>query len=78
VPIMFRLAGPDIEYITKHSECKAIVVEAPFVELIDSIKDKLPIPEGNYIISETVQCLTVMWDMKIFWQNPRPMSPMLW
>ena len=49
VPIMFRLAGPDIEYITNHSECKAIVVEAPFVELIDSIKDKLPIPEGNYI-----------------------------
>ncbi|MBW2111742.1 MAG: AMP-binding protein [Deltaproteobacteria bacterium] len=49
VPIMFRLAGPDIEYITNHSECKAIVVEAPFVELIDGIRDKLPIPDGNYI-----------------------------
>jgi acyl-CoA synthetase (AMP-forming)/AMP-acid ligase II len=49
VPIMFRLAGPDIEYISNHSECKAMVVEAPFVELIDSVKDKLPIPEGNYI-----------------------------
>jgi acyl-CoA synthetase (AMP-forming)/AMP-acid ligase II len=32
VPIMFRLAGPDIDYITNHSECKAMVVEAPFVE----------------------------------------------
>jgi acyl-CoA synthetase (AMP-forming)/AMP-acid ligase II len=49
VPIMFRLAGPDIEYIVNHSECKAFIVEAPFVELIDSIKDKLPILEGGYI-----------------------------
>ncbi|MEJ2586334.1 MAG: AMP-binding protein, partial [Deltaproteobacteria bacterium] len=31
------------------SECKAFVVEAPFVELVDSIRDKLPIPENAYI-----------------------------
>ncbi|RLF59502.1 MAG: long-chain fatty acid--CoA ligase [Thermoplasmata archaeon] len=49
VPIMFRLAGPDIEYIVNHSECKAFIVEAPFVELIDSIKEKLPVPEDGYI-----------------------------
>ncbi len=49
VPIMFRLAGPDIEYIVNHSECKAFIVEAPFVELINSIKDKLPVPENGYI-----------------------------
>ncbi len=49
VPIMFRLAAPDIEYITGHSECKAIVVEAPFVELINGIRDKLSIPKENYI-----------------------------
>ena len=49
VPIMFRLAGPDIEYITNHSECKAIVVEAPFVDLIDSIRDQLPMPDNAYI-----------------------------
>ena len=49
VPIMFRLAGPDIEYITNHSECKAFIVEAPFVEMIDSIKDKLPIAKDAYI-----------------------------
>jgi acyl-CoA synthetase (AMP-forming)/AMP-acid ligase II len=49
VPIMFRLAGPDIEYITNHSECKAFIVEAPFVELIDGIKDKLPISKDAYI-----------------------------
>jgi len=49
VPIMFRLAGPEIEYIVNHAECKAFVVEAPFVKLIDSIRDKLPVREDAYI-----------------------------
>jgi acyl-coenzyme A synthetase/AMP-(fatty) acid ligase len=49
VPIMFRLAGPEIEFIVNHSECKAFIVEAPFVELINSIKDRLPVLENGYI-----------------------------
>jgi acyl-CoA synthetase (AMP-forming)/AMP-acid ligase II len=49
VPIMFRLAAPNIEYIVNHSECKAFIVEAPFVEMIDSIKDKLPVPRDAYV-----------------------------
>ncbi|MBI5569563.1 MAG: AMP-binding protein [Desulfomonile tiedjei] len=49
VPIMFRLAGPEIEYIVNHAECKGFIVEAPFVELIDSIRNKLPVPEDAYI-----------------------------
>ena len=49
VPIMFRLAAPEIEYIVDHSECKAFIVEAPFVERIDSIKDKLSVPKDAYI-----------------------------
>ena len=49
VPVMFRLVGPDIEYIVNHSGCKAFIVEEPFVELIDSIKKKLPIPPDAYI-----------------------------
>ena len=49
VPIMFRLTGPDIEYIVNHSECKAFIVETPFVELIDSIKDRLSVPEDAYV-----------------------------
>ncbi len=49
VPIMFRLAGPEIEYIVNHSECKGFIVEAPFVDLINSIKDKLPVPKDAYI-----------------------------
>jgi acyl-CoA synthetase (AMP-forming)/AMP-acid ligase II len=49
VPIMFRLAAPNIEYIVNHSECKAFIVEAPFVEMIDSIRDKLPVSKDAYI-----------------------------
>jgi acyl-CoA synthetase (AMP-forming)/AMP-acid ligase II len=49
VPIMFRLAGPEIEYIANHSQCKAFIVEDPFVEMIDAIRDKLPVPEGAYV-----------------------------
>ncbi|MBW2038170.1 MAG: AMP-binding protein [Deltaproteobacteria bacterium] len=49
VPIMFRLAPPDFEYIINHSESKAFIVEEPFVEAVNSIRDKLPIPKENYI-----------------------------
>jgi acyl-CoA synthetase (AMP-forming)/AMP-acid ligase II len=49
VPLMFRLAAPDIEYIVNHSECKAFIVEQPFVEMIDGIKDKLPVPKDAYV-----------------------------
>jgi acyl-CoA synthetase (AMP-forming)/AMP-acid ligase II len=49
VPIMFRSAGPDIEYILNHSECKAFIVEAPFVELVESIRDRHPVPRDSYI-----------------------------
>lgn len=49
VPLMFRLAGPEIEYIVNDSGCKAFIVEKPFVGLVDSIKEKLPILPGNYI-----------------------------
>ncbi len=49
VPIMFRLAAPNIEYIVNHSECKAFIVEAAFVELINSIRDLLSVPKNSYI-----------------------------
>jgi fatty-acyl-CoA synthase len=49
VPIMFRLAPPDIEYIVNHSDCKAFIVEQPFVDMINGIKDKLPVPKDAYV-----------------------------
>lgn len=49
VPLMFRLAGPEIEYIVNDSGCKAFIVEKPFVELIDGIREKLPVSRDNYV-----------------------------
>lgn len=50
VPIMFRLTPQDFQYIVHHSGCKAFIVEAPFVEEVDSVRNKLPtIPKGNFI-----------------------------
>ena len=49
VPIMFRLAPPEIEYIINHSDSKAFIVEEPFVETVNSMRDRLPIPKDKYI-----------------------------
>ena len=50
VPIMFRLAGPEIEYVINHSGCKAFLVGKEFVKLVDSIRGKLPtIWKDNYV-----------------------------
>ena len=49
VPLMFRLAGPEIEYIVNDSDAKVFIVEKSFVDLVNGIKDKLPIPAGSYI-----------------------------
>jgi acyl-CoA synthetase (AMP-forming)/AMP-acid ligase II len=49
VPIMFRLAAPEIEYISNDAGCKAFIVEKQFVDLINSFRDRLPVPAGNYV-----------------------------
>jgi len=50
VPIMFRLAPPEMEYVINHSECKALIVQKELVELVNSIRNKLPgIPKENYV-----------------------------
>jgi len=50
VPVMFRLEPREYEYIVNHSGCKAFIVEEPFVQGVDSIRDSLKtIPGGNFI-----------------------------
>lgn len=49
VPVMFRLAGPEIAYIVTHAECKAFIVEKPFVKVINEIRETLSIPEHAYV-----------------------------
>jgi fatty-acyl-CoA synthase len=50
VPIMFRLAPPEMEYVINHSECKAFFIAKKFVQVANSIRDRLStVPKGNYI-----------------------------
>ena len=49
VPVMFRLAPAEIEYVVNHAGCKAFIVEDPFVDHIAAIADRLPVPRGNYV-----------------------------
>jgi len=49
VPINFRLAGPEIEYIINHSESKAFIVAKEFIETIDRIRPTLNIPQTHYL-----------------------------
>jgi len=50
VPIMFRLAPPEIEYVVNHTECKGFLVAKDFVPIVNSIRSKLTtIPPKNYV-----------------------------
>jgi acyl-CoA synthetase (AMP-forming)/AMP-acid ligase II len=49
VPVMFRLAAPEIETIVNHSECKGVIVEAPFVELMNRIRGGLKLKRDAFI-----------------------------
>lgn len=50
VPIMFRLAPPEFEYILNHAGCKAFIVEEPFLKGVAGVRNNLTsIPGGNYI-----------------------------
>lgn len=50
VPILFRLTPLEYEYIINITECKAFIVEKPFVEGVNSVRQQLnTIPANNYI-----------------------------
>ena len=56
VPINFRLAGPEIEYIVNNSDAIAFVVHDQFVGTVDPIKPKLAhISSPKYIVVGTPQ-----------------------
>ena len=54
VPINFRLAAGDIEYIVNNSDAKAMIVHDAFTETVDAIKDQLGniSPEHFFVVGE--------------------------
>ncbi|MGH9001920.1 MAG: AMP-binding protein, partial [Acidimicrobiia bacterium] len=49
VPVNFRLAGPEIVYIARHSEARAFVVQHDLVEGVLSIRDDLDPPDRGFV-----------------------------
>jgi len=49
IPILFRLAPSEYHYICEHGEARAFIVAKEFVGGVDSIRDQLSIPRGNYL-----------------------------
>jgi acyl-CoA synthetase (AMP-forming)/AMP-acid ligase II len=51
IPINFRLAAPEIEYIVNNSDAKAFVVHDLFADNVDPVKEQLKnLPPGNYVM----------------------------
>jgi fatty-acyl-CoA synthase len=48
VPIMFRLAGPEMEYIINHCEAKVLIVQDQWIDYVKGMKNNLATVE-NYI-----------------------------
>jgi len=57
VPINFRLASPEVEYIVNNSDAKAFVVHDLFADTVRPIKDKLTniAPENYVMVGQTEQ-----------------------
>jgi fatty-acyl-CoA synthase len=50
VPINFRLVGPEIRYVVENCEASALIVQEEFLGAIETIRDDLPVPTGNFIV----------------------------
>ena len=55
VPINFRLAGPEVEYIVNNSDAKALVVHDLFADTVRPVRDKLQniAPENFIMVGQT-------------------------
>ncbi len=52
VPINYRLAGPEMEYILSNAEAKVLVFGKEYVEIVDSIRNQISIKD-LIVISDT-------------------------
>jgi len=69
VPLNWRLAGPELEFIIKDSGCKMLIFEPEFEEVVASIRPSLNLSNGSYItdLIRIGQSIT-----KVQFQNNRP------
>ncbi|MFZ1430964.1 MAG: AMP-binding protein [Geminicoccaceae bacterium] len=49
VPINFRLTGPEVQFVVDNAEVAALVVQDELIELVEQVREALPVPRGNLI-----------------------------
>lgn len=63
VPLNFRLARPEMEFIIRDSGSETMIFEAEFTNLIASIKPNIPIKAGNYIcVGEAIPLWSINYE----------------
>ncbi len=52
VPLNFRFAAAEIEYVVNHAGARALIFDAAFVDTVRSLRSRLPSVNGRYIITD--------------------------
>ena len=66
VPLNFRLAGPELEFILNDSGSETLIFDEAFIEEVTSIKSNISIMERNYIcVGRTTPSWTINYEKGI-------------
>src|SRR6266481_2506807 len=52
VPLNFRFVASEIEYVVTHSGACALLFDASFTDVVESLTAKLPLVTGRYIVTD--------------------------
>jgi acyl-CoA synthetase (AMP-forming)/AMP-acid ligase II len=50
VPINFRLVGPEIEYVIRDCEARALIVQDALLDAVEALQETVPVPRENVIV----------------------------
>ena len=54
LPLNFRLAGAEFDYILNHAEAQALITEPEFMPVISSIRDRLPMVKHLFLLGRDI------------------------
>ena len=56
VPINFRLTGPEALFVVENAEAHALIVQDELLDLVEQVRDGLPVPASNLVHFGTRSC----------------------
>ncbi len=63
VPVNYKLAAPEIEYIINHSESRLLLLEPEYLDVVSRIENKMLKVEKKIIARGSREEFPVLWDM---------------